>query len=144
MLNLIPYNWYIEPTGVWACCVRLLASPWTLTLQALLSMEFSKQEYWSWLPFPPPGDLSNPGILANQISYISCIGRQIFVPLGKPLNQLSIQLAIESTIHIDQTICQLFDTTSNLPFLNQIYMNRLALEVSSLSLNLMMRQTHIL
>ena len=27
-----------------------------------LSMEFSRQEYWSWLPFPPPGDISGPGI----------------------------------------------------------------------------------
>ena len=35
-------------------------SPWTR--QALLSMGFSRQEYWSGLPFPSPGDLSNPGI----------------------------------------------------------------------------------
>jgi len=63
------------------------------------------------------------------------------MPPWKPLNQLSIQLATESTIHIDQTTRQLFDTiVSNLPFLNQIYMNRLALKVSSLNLNLMMRQ----
>ena len=36
------------------------ATPWTMTLQALLSMEFSRQEYWSRLPFPTPGDLPNP------------------------------------------------------------------------------------
>ena len=34
----------------------------TVTLQAFLSMEFSRQEYWSGLPWPPPGDLPNPGI----------------------------------------------------------------------------------
>ena len=43
-------------------CVRLLATLWTVALQAHLSMEFSRQEHWSGLPFPPPGDLSNPGI----------------------------------------------------------------------------------
>ena len=36
--------------------------PWTVACQALLSMGFSKQEYWSGLPFPSPGDLSDPGI----------------------------------------------------------------------------------
>ena len=35
---------------------------WTVALQAPLSMGFSRQEYWSGLPCPPPGDLSNPGI----------------------------------------------------------------------------------
>ena len=39
-----------------------LATPWTVACQAPLSMEFSRQEYWSGLPFPSPGDLPNPGI----------------------------------------------------------------------------------
>ena len=39
-----------------------LATPWTVACQAPLSMEFSRQEYWSGLPFPPPGDLPDPGI----------------------------------------------------------------------------------
>ena len=38
------------------------ATPRTAALQAPLSMGFPRQEYWSWLPFPPPGDLPNPGI----------------------------------------------------------------------------------
>ena len=38
------------------------ATPWTVTYQALLSMGFSRQEYWSGFPCPPPGDLPNPGI----------------------------------------------------------------------------------
>ena len=42
-------------------CVQLFAEPWTVVYQVPLSMEFSRQEYWSWLPFPPPGDLPNPG-----------------------------------------------------------------------------------
>ena len=43
-------------------CVRLFAAPWTVAYQAPLSMGFSRQEYWSGLPFPSPGDLPHPGI----------------------------------------------------------------------------------
>ena len=35
---------------------------WTIASQAPLSMEFARQEFWSGLPFPPPGDLADPGI----------------------------------------------------------------------------------
>ena len=43
-------------------CVRLFATPWTVAYQAPLSMGFSRQDYWSGLRFPSPGDLPNPGI----------------------------------------------------------------------------------
>ena len=43
-------------------CVQLFATPWTVAHQAPLSMGFSRQEYWSGVPFPSPGDLSDPGI----------------------------------------------------------------------------------
>ena len=43
-------------------CARLFATPRTVARQAPLSMGFSRQEYWSGLPFPSPGDLPNPGI----------------------------------------------------------------------------------
>ena len=42
--------------------VRLFATPWTVAYQAPQSVEFSRQEYWSGLPFPSPGDPPNPGI----------------------------------------------------------------------------------
>ena len=42
--------------------VRLFATLWTIVHQAPQSMEFSRQEYWSGLPFPSPGDLPDPGI----------------------------------------------------------------------------------
>ena len=42
--------------------VQLLATPWTVAHQAPPSIGFSRQEYWSGLPFPSPGDLPNPGI----------------------------------------------------------------------------------
>ena len=42
--------------------VRLSATPWTAACQAPLSMGFSRQEYWSGLPFPPLGDLQTQGL----------------------------------------------------------------------------------
>ena len=42
--------------------VQLFATPWTVAYQAPQSMDFSRQEYWSGLPFPSPRDLPNPGI----------------------------------------------------------------------------------
>ena len=41
---------------------QLFATPWTVVHQAPLSMGFSRQEYWSGLPFPSPGNLPDPGI----------------------------------------------------------------------------------
>ena len=41
-------------------CVQLFATPWTVAYQASLSMGFSRQEYWSGLPFSSPGDLPDP------------------------------------------------------------------------------------
>ena len=43
-------------------CVWLFGTPWTVAHQALLSMGFSRQEYWSGLPFPSPGDLLDTGM----------------------------------------------------------------------------------
>ena len=43
-------------------CIWFFATPWTVAHQTPLSMEFSRQEYWSVLPFAPPGDLPDPGI----------------------------------------------------------------------------------
>ena len=44
------------------CCVQLSVTSWTVAHQAPLSMEFSRQDYWSGLLFPPPGDPPYPGI----------------------------------------------------------------------------------
>ena len=43
-------------------CVQLFETPRTVACQALLSPGFSRQKYWTGLPFPSPGDLPNPGI----------------------------------------------------------------------------------
>ena len=63
--------WAAQPGPVVTCscplplscsCVRLFATPWTVACQAPLSMGFSRQEYWSGLPFPSPGHLPDTGI----------------------------------------------------------------------------------
>ena len=46
----------VSPSAQSLSCVQLFATPWTLTHQALLSMGFPRQEYWSGFPFPFPGD----------------------------------------------------------------------------------------
>ena len=56
--------------------VQLCATPRTVSRQALLSMGFSRQEYWSGLPCSPPGDLPDPGIEPMSPN-VSCIGRQV-------------------------------------------------------------------
>ena len=49
-------------------CVWLFAAPWTVACQAPLSMGFSRQEYCSGLPCPPPGDLPDPGIEPTSLA----------------------------------------------------------------------------
>ena len=48
--------------------VRLFSTPWTVARQAPLFMGFSRQEYWSELPFLPPGDLPDPGIKPTSLA----------------------------------------------------------------------------
>ena len=79
------------------------ATPWTVARQAPLSMGFSRQEYWSGLPFPSPGDLPDPGIKP------ACVSRLLhwqagFSPLAlarKPLtgNKNSPNLHLKDTSH---------------------------------------------
>ena len=61
---------------VLSCFSRILFSvtPWTVALQAPLSMGFSRQECWSGLPFPSPGDLPDHG---ENVSCVSCMGRRV-------------------------------------------------------------------
>ena len=66
--------------------VRLSVTPWTVVLQAPLSMGFSRQEYWSGLPCLPPGDLSETGIeRVTPMSPVLQADSLPAEPLGKPL-----------------------------------------------------------
>ena len=67
--------------------VLLFATSWTITHQALLSMEFSRQGYWSGLPFPPLADLPDPGIESASLASPALPGK-FFTPMlpGNPLD----------------------------------------------------------
>ena len=74
---------------VWCACVlscfsrvQLCAVLWTVAFQAPLSMGFSRQEYWSGLPFPPSGNLSDPGIKPGSPALQA--DSLPFEPPGKP------------------------------------------------------------
>ena len=85
-------DWNLEGQGKLNRCVcvlshvQLLATPCTAAHQAPLSVGFSRQEYWSGLPFPPPGDLPDPQI--KTASPVSTALAGVFFttePPGKPL-----------------------------------------------------------
>ena len=63
-------------------CVWLLVTPCTVACQDPLSMEFCRQEYWNGLPFPPPGELLDPGIeLASPALQMDAL---VLEPSSKP------------------------------------------------------------
>ena len=65
---------------------RLFATPWTVAHQAPLPLGFSRQEHWSGLPFPPPRDHPNPGIIPMSPRSPALAGRfSIIGPPGKPI-----------------------------------------------------------
>ena len=60
--NTERYTFFLSLLCELLSCVRLFVTPRTAAYQAPLSVGFSREEYWSGLPFPPPGNLPNPGI----------------------------------------------------------------------------------
>ena len=70
--------------------IRLSAIPWTVASQAPLSMEFSRQKYWSGLPCPSPGDLSDPGIeLGSSALQVDSLPAE---QPRKPVNLICLQI----------------------------------------------------
>ena len=68
--------------------VQLSVTSWTVARQAPLSVEFSRQEYWSGLPFLSPGNLPDPGIEPRSLTSPVLTGSFLFLPLaplGKPM-----------------------------------------------------------
>ena len=71
--------------------IRFFATQWTVALQAPLSMEFSRQEYFSGLPFPPTGDLPDPGIGPGSLASPALAGGSFTTePPGKPLHHFTV------------------------------------------------------
>ena len=92
-------------------CVRLFARPWTAAYQASPSMGFSRQEYWSGLPFPSLGDLPNPGIKPRSFSLEA--DALTSEPPGKPPREASslgrplIRLSFSNSIRLDRIFSNL-------------------------------------
>ena len=89
--------------------VRLFATPWTVACQAPLSMGFSRQEYWSGLPFSFPGDLPNPGkepgspaLHADSLPPDSLVAKN----LKMTLNFSDLSQHVEQTGNTTQTTLQ--------------------------------------
>ena len=90
-------------------CVRLFVTPWTVPRQAPLSMGFSRQEYWSGVPSPSPGDLPDPGV--EPLSPASPAPQADSLPSeppGKPMNtgagSLSLLQGIFPTQELNQSL----------------------------------------
>ena len=88
------YLTLLSSTGSSKCTVclpsgaQLLGTPWTWALKAHLSMGSSRQEYWSMLPFPVPGDLPVPGIEPASLGSPALAGRFLITALpGRPETQ---------------------------------------------------------
>ena len=85
-------------------------TPWTVAHQASLSMGFSRQEYWSGLPFPSPGDLPDPGI---ERRYPTLQAEALTSePPGKPLGKFAY-FRFSAKMHCD---CQTQNLASNYAF----------------------------
>ena len=75
-------------------CVRLFVTPWAVAYQAPPSMGFSRQEYWSGLPFPSPGDLPNPGIEPQSPTF------QADTLTSEPPGKVAISYSRRSNSHL--------------------------------------------
>ena len=103
-------------------CVQLFATPWTVAYQAPPSMGFSRQEYWSGLPLPSPGDLPDPGIEpgspALQADSLHC--RQVpFEPPGKHTAITWVNLEHETSSTLESNKRRYRQHGTQLPLLRQ-------------------------
>ena len=90
-------TYYLNPMKCYYLCavlacsvIQLFSTPWTVARQAPLSLEFFRQEYWSGLPFPIPGDLTDPGLKSVFLaSPVLASGSFTTEPPGKPIESIS-------------------------------------------------------
>ena len=99
-----------------------LATPWTVAHQDPLFMEFSRQENWSGLPFPSPGDLTNPGIktasLPASLQVVSCIG-WFFTDWATKPTRYCVQTTLWVTSSIIRQVIPVFPLSLKSRFLGQ-------------------------
>ena len=78
ILTLIKYMVFKVLVAQWLSRVLLFVTPLTIARQAPLSVGFPRQEYWSGLPFPSPGDLTDPGIEPRSPALAGAIWEALF------------------------------------------------------------------
>ena len=109
------FNWEKWKVKVLVPQSCLFSTQWTIACQAPLSVEFSRQQYWSGLPFPAPGDLPNPGIKFTSPAFL---GRFFTtVPPGKPVNWEMYPQIMEGNANTSEWKCSDWLLASVLVFL---------------------------
>ena len=88
------------------CFVQFFETLWTVAHQAPLSMGFSRQEYWSRLPFSSPGDLSDPGIKPTSLSSLALAGRSFTTKLPRKLTLINRKVQINTINNTDENFWQ--------------------------------------
>ena len=97
--------------------VQLCVTPWTVAYQAPQSMEFSRQEYWSGLPFLSPGDFPNPGTEPRSPAL------QADALLSEPPGKWVMHFKGYSSIHLNPSFKVLATTSKMRPFLGFNWQN---------------------
>ena len=92
---------------------RLCATPWAVAHQATLSMGFSRQEYWSGLPCPPPGDLPDPGIKPVSLLHWQAGSFTTSAPWEDPHYILSTYLFSNRKFEPFGHLCPIFPSSDN-------------------------------
>ena len=107
---------------------QLFATPWTVAYQALPPMGFSRQEYWSGLPFPSPGDLPNPGIESRfptlQIDPLpsESPGRATMMDYCLVIKRSKLVYMCNNTDKLQKDFCWLKETSLKTSHICSIYM----------------------
>ena len=103
-------------------CVRLFERLWTVACQVPLSMGFPKQEYWSGLPFPSPGNLPNPGIKPTSLGSPALAGGVFTTePPGKPLTSGSVQFSSVASDSLRPPWTVAYEAPQSMGFSSQEY-----------------------
>ena len=100
-----PLTYVLSHLSVLSCFSRanLFVTPWSVAHQAPLSMGFPRQEYWNWLPFPPPWDLPNPEIEPASPMSLALAGR--FITTASP-GKLQIVITAKKLISTVDLVCK--------------------------------------
>ena len=85
--------------------VRLFGTLWMVAYQAPLSRGFSRQEYWSGLPCPPPGDLPDPGIESMSLTSPALVGSLPLSATWESEKQKSLSCVCILSIYIQSVYC---------------------------------------